>query len=88
MKYQLFNRPDDKLDPVRFELLYDFTRPEPDIIAFILFERETGKPAAAAHLPLDTYHEVEATLLANESSRKELAKLFTPPVITVDDAIF
>lgn len=88
MKYQLFNRPDQKIDPVRFEMLYDFSRPETDIVAFVLFDRETGEPSAAAHLPLDTYDELSATFLANESTREELEKLFPGPVVAVDRVLF
>ncbi len=88
MKYQLFNRPDQKIDPVRFEMLYDFSRPEPDVVAFVLFDRETGEASAAAHLPLETYDELVATFLANEPSREELEKLFPGPVIAVDGVLF
>jgi hypothetical protein len=76
VKYQLYLRRERDLDPVRKELFYDFSAPEADRLAFIVFDRESGKPCAAAHIALDVYRDLASAFLSSDELQAELARLF------------
>jgi len=79
VKYQMLgNRHGgQRLDPVRDRLLYDFSaEAEGETLAFIVFDRESGKPRAGAHLPMDVYREVGEAFSTSTEMRDELQALF------------
>ena len=84
IKYQLHNRPDNKIDPVRSELFYDFTNADEQTLPFILFDRETGEPRAGTHVPMDLYHELKRTFLTDDDMARELEQLFPGYRVTVE----
>lgn len=84
IKYQLFQRPDSEIDPVRTELLYDFSNQDPNKLAFILFDRETGQPNAATHVPAELYDELVETFLDDEEMQEELDALFSGYFVNVE----
>lgn len=88
VKYQLFSRPEDAIDPVRYELLYDFSQQDVAKLAFILFGRDSGKAEAAAHIPMDVYSEVAEAFLKDDDMRKELDALFAGCYVNVEKLIF
>lgn len=84
IKFQLYNRKEEPIDPVRFELLYDFSDSEADKLAFIVYDRETNQPTAAAHLPREVYDDIEATFGTTSSLSEELDMLFPGYVVNAD----
>jgi len=84
IKYQLYNTPDRKIDPIRDELLYDFSTHDETQLAFIIFDRESGRATAGAHLPMDVYRELVETLFADDAFSEEIDKLFPGYYVSVD----
>lgn len=87
IKYQLFQNPGggERLDPVRQRLLYDFSSdPDEGRLAFVVFDREHGRPTAAAHLPTEVYREVVEAFTTNLGMRDELESLFPGYMVNVD----
>lgn len=82
IKYQLYQRGD--IDPVRSELLYNFSNQDESVIPFILFDRETGKASAGANIPRDVYDELAETFASDEGMVEEIEKLFPSYNVTVD----
>ena len=85
VKYQLYNHPDPgrRIDPVRYELLYDFSADNSEHLPFVVFDRESGQARAAVHLPMDVYHEVVDAFLT-DSPDNELGTLFPGVLVTVE----
>lgn len=83
VKYQLYNRPVDPIDQIRSELLFDFSGADDDKLVFLLFDRETGEPTGAAHLPMEVYHELEEAF-RGDSLEEELDHLFPGPYVSVE----
>ncbi len=84
VKYQLYSRPQAPIDQVRSELLYDFSPSEDRQLGFLLFDRETGQPTAAAHIPLEIYRELATTFHDDDALADELAQLFPGPYVSVE----
>ena len=84
LKFQLYQRPASKIDPIRTELLYDFSSNGGDRLAFLLFDRETGQPTAAAHYPMDVYTDLVSMFLDGEEMEAELVKLFPGYYVSVE----
>ncbi len=84
VKYQLYRHPEQRIDPVRTELLYDFSQDDPDKLAFILFDRERGEAEAGTHLSLSLYDELAESFLQDEEMRSELNDLFPGYMVSVD----
>ena len=87
VKYQLLRdaEREQRLDPVRHRLLYDFSAdPGGENLAFIVYERESGRAAAGAHLPMDVYREVVETFTTSLKLREELAALFPGYYVSVE----
>jgi hypothetical protein len=85
VKYQLQQRDRKGLDPIRTELLYDFSNSDPDRLVFIVFDRESGHAAAAAHIPMDVYRELAETFFAPDGElRRELQQLFPGYYVSVE----
>jgi len=85
VKYQLQQRDGEKLDPIRKELLYDFSNADPNRLAFIVFDRESGRAAAGAYIPMDVYRELAETFFEPESQlQRELKQLFPGYYVSVD----
>jgi len=76
IKFQLFQNPQGHLDPVRTELFYDFSQPDPANLSFLVIDRESGQAAAGTHVPMELYAEAAATFLSDTALRAELDKLF------------
>jgi len=76
VKCQLLNKKDGQYDPVRMELFYDFSQPDTANLTFLILDRESGQPAAGAHVPMELYTELAATFLNDDAMRAELDKLF------------
>jgi len=88
IKYQLYNRGEQSIDPVRQELFYDFTNSDADKLAFVVFDRETATAVASAHIPRDVYDELNATFFSSSGLRKELDALFPGCYISVERLFF
>lgn len=84
LKFQLYRRQEDRIDPIRTELLYDFSSTGGDRLAFLLFDRETGRPTAAAHYPMDVYTDLVHMLLDGGEMETELGKLFPGYYVSVE----
>ena len=76
IKCQLLNKKDGHYDPVRMELFFDFTHADAAELGFLILDRESGRPAAGAHVPMELYTELAATFLNDAAVRAELDKLF------------
>ncbi len=83
-KYQLINQRKEDLDPVRRELLYDFSNKESDKIAFLVYDRETGEAEAGAHVEREVYDETAEMFKPGSSLYEELKTLFPGAYVSVD----
>jgi hypothetical protein len=81
VKYQFFLRREQALDPQRKELYYDFSATGKEKLAFVVFDRMSGKAESAAHLPMDVYRELAAAFLTSDDLQEELQKLFPGYVV-------
>jgi len=86
IKYQLYNNKNEKkaIDNMRYELLYDFSAQDSEILPFVVFDREMGKPISSAHIPFDTYKELDATFGGNPKYKEEMKKIFNGFYVNVD----
>ena len=84
IKYQLYSRRDEPIDPVRSELFYDFSPGDSSTLAFILFDRESGEAQAAAHIPRELYEELSAAFLTDGDLQQELEALFPGCYVSVE----
>jgi hypothetical protein len=87
VKYQLFSNPsqENRLDPVRQRLLFDFSAdPEGPNLAFIVFDRESGRATAGAHIPTEVYREVAEAFTTSLKMREELEALFPGYYVSVE----
>lgn len=84
LKYQLYRKPDGQIDPVRTELLYDFSDQSEEQLKFILFDRETGQAQAATHIPIQLYDELVETFLKDDDMKEELDSLFSGHFVNVE----
>lgn len=84
LKFQLYQRSENKIDPIRTELLYDFSSNGGDRLAFLLFDRETGQPTAAAHYPMDVYADLVSMFLDGGEMEAELGELFPGYYVSVE----
>ena len=84
LKFQLYRRKEDRIDPAEVELLYDFSSDDPEKLVFLLFRRSTGKPVGAVHFPIEVYRELMELLVGEEDWRKELEQLFPSYHVSAD----
>ncbi|MBT3375629.1 MAG: hypothetical protein HN742_11935 [Lentisphaerae bacterium] len=84
IKYQLYRAPDSEIDPIRNELLYDFSSKDSNRLAFIIFDRESGQAAAATHIDFDLYQELAAESAEDEGLGDALDELFPGYYVNVD----
>lgn len=84
LKYQLYRKPDGQIDPVRTELLYDFSNQSDEQLKFIIFDRETGQAQAATHIPIQLYDELVETFLKDDDMKEELDSLFSGHFVNVE----
>ncbi len=87
VKYQLFSNPnrENRPDPVRHRLLFDFSAdPDGPNLAFVIFDRESGRPTAGAHIPMEVYREVEEAFTTSLKMREELQALFPGTYVSVE----
>jgi hypothetical protein len=90
VKYQMFNNPNEehRLDPIRDRLLYDFSSEAgTEVLAFIVFDRESGRPRAGAHLPMEIYQEVSEAFTTSLGMRDELQALFPGYEVAADSLL-
>lgn len=81
IKYQLYSRRPEELDPARKELLYDFSNASKDKLGFIIFNREMGQAETAIHVPMAVYRELASAFLNSADPQDELRKLFPGHVV-------
>ncbi len=84
IKFQFYNNPDNAIDAVRHELLYDFSSAAEENLAFILFDRESGQATAAAHIPHEIHAELAEAMLGDGGLADELRELFPGFYVSVD----
>jgi len=84
LKYQLYQRREQRLDPIRSELYYDFTASNSERLAFLVFDREFGKAVAAAHLPMEVYREVAEIFLGEGQAKTDIDGLFPGYYVSVE----
>lgn len=84
IKYQLYNRDDDPVDRIRYELLLDFSHGDEEKLVFLLFNRETGDAANAAYIPMTTYDDLEEAFQDDTGLAEELDKLFPGAYVSVE----
>ncbi len=88
LKFQLFRRKEEQVNPEKFELLYDFSADDAEKLVLLLFERRTGKPGGAVHYPIEVYRELAELFNGEEDWRKELELLFPSYYVNVDRLLF
>jgi len=84
LKYQLYKDPQRKLDPVRIEMLYDFSKSEGSQIYFLLFDRETGQSNSGIHIPMELYTELKESVTKDEDMKNEIREMFKGYFINVE----
>ena len=84
IKYQLFTQLGSKIDPVRTELLYDFSTPLDDQLTLAMLDRETGAAQAGMQVPVAYYEELCATFASGPAMEAEIEDLFGSVYVTVD----
>ena len=87
VKYQLYGNPVQRIDPVRSELLYDFSTCDGEKLAFVVVDRESGRAIAGAHIPMAVYEELAAAFLNDGTFQDELDSLFPGYYVSVDRLI-
>jgi hypothetical protein len=86
VKYQLYQNCDD-LDPIRHELLFDFSSSAGDQFTFLAFDRDTGKPTYSMEFPTADYESLATYFLSSEKMQGELNQMFRRHFVQVDDLI-
>jgi hypothetical protein len=84
VKYQLYNRPEQPVDAGCYDLFYDFSPQEENILAFIIFDRDTARPQAVTHIGRDLYDELEEAFLQDAALQQELHALFPGCYVSVE----
>ena len=84
IKYQLLNRRGSRIDPIRSELLYDFSTQDEERLPFIVFDRETGRATAGAHVPMGLYRELADMVTSDDDFDEELRRLFPTYHVSVE----
>jgi hypothetical protein len=84
IKYQLYNREDEPVDRVRYELLLDFSHGDEQRLVFLLFNRETGDASNAAYIPMATYEDLEDAFQNDTGLAEELDRLFPGAYVSVE----
>ena len=84
VKYQLYQNSSREIDPVRSELLYDFSGQDGGTLAFLVIDRESGRATAGAHIPMDVYEELADTFVGDRRLQDELDSLFPGYFVSVD----
>ena len=84
-KFQLFqNTGGASLMPQLHRLLYDFSNSDEQKMQFIVFDRESGKPCASLHLPMQDFKDMVEEFEQNENLQKELERIFPNCFVQVD----
>jgi len=84
LKYQLYSRKDDRVDSETTEILYDFTASDDEKLAFLLFDRKTGEPKAAAHFPMSVYEELAELFASDSDVAADLDRIFPGCYVSVE----
>jgi len=84
-KFQLFqNTGGTDLMRKQHRLLYDFSNSDDIKMQFIVFDRESAKPCAYLHLPMEDFLNMMNEFEQNENLQLELERIFPNCVVTVD----
>lgn len=84
-KFQLFqNTGGASLQPAQQRLLYDFSNSTAEKMQFIVFDRESGKPSAAVHLPMADFQALVEEFEGDEHLQQELERIFPTCYVHVD----
>lgn len=86
IKYQLYQH-SSGLDPVRFELLFDFGSSDDDNLQFLAFDRETGKVGYTLGFTHADYEDLLHYFLDDPEAEQELDRLFRGAYVQVDDLL-
>ena len=78
------SRPSSGMDTVRNELFYDFSSMGSEDLAFLVFDRESGKATSAAQIPRSVYEELAETMASTPELRAELEALFPGHYVSVN----
>lgn len=84
IKYQLYQDSKRDLDPVRTEILYDYSGEDEENLEFVVFDRETGEAQGGISVPLDVYEEVQASIAKDADLKSEIDRLFPGYYLNVD----
>ncbi len=84
IKYQLYQNEEEQIDPIRHELLYDFSQKIPDALPLIVFDRENGQACASMHISLELYQEIKDAVNNDEVLQEELNSLFPGYFVSVE----
>ena len=84
-KQQLFRNTDlDKMSRLQHRLLLDFSNEDPNVLAFIIFDRETNQPVGGIHVPLEEFHKLTDEFYGNPQLLHELELLFPTCYVSVE----
>ncbi len=76
IKYQLYLKRATELDPRKKALLYDFSNGDKEQLAFVVFDRKSGRAESATHVPMALYRELADACRESDELRGEMTKLF------------
>ena len=84
-KHQLFSNIDhEKLNNSAHRLLVDFSNKDTSKLAFIIYDRETNRPIASLHIPMEEFDHLVSEFSENEQLMNELDTLFPSCYVSVD----
>jgi hypothetical protein len=84
-KFQLFqNTGGQRLLPQQHRLLFDFSNSDRDKMQFFVFGRESGKPEASLHLPMQDFRKMQE-FASSAELQKELDRLFPGCQVNVEN---
>mgnify|MGYP002631482499 CR=1 FL=1 len=86
VKYQLFQH-SPGLDAAKHDVLYDFQGSTPELIQFVVFERDNGQPQYALSFQRAAYEELRAYFLGSPEMEAELNDLFPPRFVHVEELV-
>ena len=83
-KYQLFNGGAQGLDPKRHRLLFDFAQKDASALAFLIYDRKSGRPVRVLQVPMTEFQALKDEFAAKAELRQELDHCFPGCRVDVD----
>lgn len=84
-KQQLFRNTDlDQMSRLQHRLLLDFSNEDPQVLPFIIFDRETNQPVGGIHVPLEEFLKLTDEFYSNPQLLHELELLFPSCYVSVE----